>query len=156
MNTLEKGDKLPNFVLKDQNGIEHKSTDYLGKKIIIFFYPRANTPGCTAEVCDLRDNYEVLKEKGYNLIGVSGDNEKNQLKFHQKFELTFPLLADVDKELINSFGVWGKKKFMGKEFMGLIRSTFLLKKNNIIKEWRNVRVKGHAEEIYNFIKNYKL
>ena len=152
MNTLEKGDKLPNFVLKDQNGIEHKSTDYLGKKIIIFFYPRANTPGCTAEVCDLRDNYELLKVKGYNLIGVSGDNEKNQLKFHQKFELPFPLLADVDKELIKSFGVWGKKKFMGKEFMGLIRSTFLLKKNNIIKEWRNVRVNGHAEEIYNFLK----
>ena len=152
MNTLKKGDKLPIFALKDQNGIMHKSIDYQGKKIIIFFYPKANTPGCTAEVCDLRDNYEVLKNKGYNLLGVSADNEKSQLKFSQKFQLPFPLLADVDKELIKSFGVWGKKKFMGREFMGLIRSTFLLKDDKIIKEWRSVKVKDHAKEVLEFLK----
>ena len=152
MNTLKKGDKLPNFVLKDQNGIEHKSTDYLGKKIIIFFYPRANTPGCTAEVCDLRDNYEILKEKGYNLIGVSGDNEKNQLKFHQKFELPFPLLADVDKELIKSFGVWGKKKFMGKEYDGIHRMTFIINEKGIIDfVFDKVKTKEHSSQILDVI-----
>jgi len=152
MNTLKKGDKLPNFVLKDQNGIEHKSTDYLGKKIIIFFYPRANTPGCTAEVCDLRDNYEVLKGKGYNLIGVSGDNEKNQLKFHQKFELPFPLLADVDKELVKSFGIWGKKKFMGREYYGIHRMTFIINEKGIISfVFDKVKTKEHSSQILDVI-----
>ena len=117
MNNLKKGDKLPNFVLKDQNGIVHKNNDYLGKKIIIFFYPRANTPGCSAEVCDLRDNYEILKKKGYYLLGVSGDNENTHDEVSPKFELPFPLLADVNKELIKSFGVWGKKSLWERNTM---------------------------------------
>lgn len=152
MNNLKKGDKLPNFVLKDQNGIVHKNNDYLGKKIIIFFYPRANTPGCSAEVCDLRDNYEILKKKGYFLLGVSGDNENTQMKFHQKFELPFPLLADVDKELIKSFGVWGKKKFMGKEYDGIHRMTFLINEKGIIDfVFEKVKTKEHSNQILNVI-----
>ena len=152
MNTLKKGSKLPIFVLKDQNGIVHKSADYLGKKIIIFFYPRANTPGCTAEVCDLRDNYEIFKERGYNLLGVSGDNEKNQLKFHQKFELPFPLLVDTDKELIKSFGVWGKKKFMGREYEGIHRMTFIInEKGEVAFVFDKVKTKEHSDQILDVI-----
>ncbi len=152
MNTLKKGDKLPIFALKDQNGIMHKSIDYQGKKIIIFFYPKANTPGCTAEVCDLRDNYEVLKNKGYNLLGVSADNEKSQSKFSQKFQLPFPLLADVDKELIKSFGVWGKKKFMGREYDGIHRSTFIINEKGVVTFiFDKVKTKEHSNQILDVI-----
>ena len=152
MNTLKKGDKLPIFALKDQNGIMHKSIDYQGKKIIIFFYPKANTPGCTAEVCDLRDNYEVLKNKGYNLLGVSADNEKSQLKFSQKFQLPFPLLADVDKKLIKSFGVWGKKKFMGREYDGIHRSTFIINEKGVVTFiFDKVKTKDHSNQILDVI-----
>ena len=152
MNILKKGDKLPIFALKDQNGIMHKSLDYQGKKIIIFFYPKANTPGCTAEVCDLRDNYEVLKNKGYNLLGVSADNEKSQSKFSQKFQLPFPLLADVDKELIKSFGVWGKKKFMGREYDGIHRSTFIINEKGVVTFiFDKVKTKEHSNQILDVI-----
>ncbi len=152
MNTLKKGDKLPIFALKDQNGIMHKSIDYQGKKIIIFFYPKANTPGCTAEVCDLRDNYEVLKNKGYNLLGVSADSEKSQSKFSQKFQLPFPLLADVDKELIKSFGVWGKKKFMGREYDGIHRSTFIINEKGVVTFiFDKVKTKEHSNQILDVI-----
>ena len=152
MNTLKKGDKLPIFALKDQNGIMHKNIDYQGKKIIIFFYPKANTPGCTAEVCDLRDNYEVLKNKGYNLLGVSADNEKSQSKFSQKFQLPFPLLADVDKELIKSFGVWGKKKFMGREYDGIHRSTFIINEKGVVTFiFDKVKTKEHSNQILDVI-----
>ena len=148
MNTLKKGDKLPNFVLKDQNGIIHKSEEYLGKKMIIFFYPKANTPGCTAEVCDLKDNYKIFIEKGYNLIGVSGDNQKSQMKFHQKFQLPFPLLADVEKVMINAYGVWGPKKFRGKEYDGILRKTFLVDEEGIITRIIDkVKTKDHAAQI---------
>ena len=152
MNTLKKGDKLPNFVLKDQNGIIHKREDYLGKKIIIFFYPKANTPGCTAEVCDLRDNYEIFKQKGYNILGVSGDNQNSQMKFHQKFELPFPLLADEEKEVINAFGVWGLKKFMGREYDGIHRKTFLVDEDGVVAHVIDkVKTKDHAAQILELI-----
>ena len=152
MNTLKKGDKLPIFALKDQNGIMHKSIDYQGKKIIIFFYPKANTPGCSAEVCDLRDNYEVLKNKGYNLLGVSADNEKSQLKFSQKFQLPFPLLADVDKELIKSFGEKKKKKFMGREYDGIHRSTFIINEKGVVTFiFDKVKTKDHSNQILDVI-----
>ncbi|MFL2611311.1 MAG: thioredoxin-dependent thiol peroxidase [Flavobacteriaceae bacterium] len=152
MNTLKKGDKLPNFVLKDQNGIIHKSVDYAGKKLIIFFYPRANTPGCTSEVCDLRDNYEVFKEKGYHILGVSGDNQNAQMKFHKRFELPFPLLSDVDKELIKSFGVWGEKKFMGKEYEGIHRMSFIINEKGIISfVFEKVKTKDHSNQILEVI-----
>ena len=130
----------------------HKSFVFLGKIIIFFFFPKANTPGCTAEVCDLRDNYEVLKNKGYNLLGVSADNEKSQLKFSQKFQLPFPLLADVDKELIKSFGVWGKKKFMGREYDGIHRSTFIINEKGVVTFiFDKVKTKEHSNQILDVI-----
>ena len=152
MNTLKVGDKLPNFSLKDQNGTIRSDSDYVGKKIIIFFYPRANTPGCTAEVCNLRDNFKALSDKGYCLLGVSGDNQNGQMKFHQKFDLPFPLLADVNKELIKSFGVWGKKKFMGKEYDGIHRMTFIVNEKGLISYlFRSVKTKEHSEQILKVI-----
>ena len=152
MNSLKVGDKLPNFSLKDQSGLTHNNFDYVGKNLIIFFYPRANTPGCTAEVCNLRDNYEAFIKKGYSLLGVSGDNQNAQLKFHQKYELPFPLLADVDKDLINSFGVWGKKKFMGKEYDGIHRMTFVINDKGIISYiFQKVKTKEHSNQILDVI-----
>ena len=152
MNTLKVGDKLPNFSLKDQNGTIRNDSDYVGKKIIIFFYPRANTPGCTAEVCNLRDNFKALSDKGYCLLGVSGDNQNTQMKFHQKFDLPFPLLADFNKELIKSFGVWGKKKFMGKEYDGIHRMTFIINEKGVICYlFDKVKTKQHSDQILKII-----
>ena len=152
MNTLKVGDKLPNFSLKDQNGTIRNDSDYVGKKIIIFFYPRANTPGCTFEVCNLRDNFKALSDKGYYLLGVSGDNQNAQMKFHQKFDLPFPLLADVNKELIKSFGVWGKKKFMGKEYDGIHRMTFIINEKGVICYlFDKVKTKQHSDQILKII-----
>tara|TARA_B100000963_G_C22316004_1_gene532165 strand:- start:223 stop:681 length:459 start_codon:yes stop_codon:yes gene_type:complete len=152
MNTLKVGDKLPIFSLKDQNGKIHNSSDYIDKPLIIFFYPRANTPGCTAEVCNLRDNYKVFIKKGFNLLGVSGDNQEAQMKFHQKLNLPFPLLADYDKELVKSFGVWGEKKFMGKKYDGIHRMTFIIDKSGIIIHvFDKVKTKEHSSQILSFI-----
>ncbi len=152
MKTLKVGDKLPNFSLKDQNGVIHNSSDYIGKKLIVFFYPKANTPGCTAEVCDLRDNYKSFKERGYFLLGVSADNQNSQMKFHQKYDLPFSLLADLDKQLIRSFGVWGKKKFMGKEYEGIHRMTFIINKEGTIRYiFKKVKTKEHSNQILDVI-----
>lgn len=152
MNTLKIGDKLPNFSLKDQNGSIHNNSHYKGKKLIVFFYPRANTPGCTAEVCDLRDNYQILKERGYLLLGVSADNQKAQMKFHQNHNLPFPLLVDENKELIKCFGVWGKKKFMGKEYDGIHRMTFIFNNKGIISNiFEKVKTKEHSSQILEVI-----
>ena len=115
MNTLTVGDKAPNFEAKDNQGIVRKLSDYSGKKLVIFFYPKASTPGCTAEACNLRDHYQTFKAQGYEIIGVSADSEKRQQNFVLKHELPFPLLVDQDHNVINGFGVWGPKKFMGRE-----------------------------------------
>ena len=112
MNTLKEGDKVPNFTVNDQDGNPVSLTDYSGKKLVVFFYPAASTPGCTAEACNLRDNYKELQEAGYSLLGVSADTEKKQTNFRNKYEFPFPLLADTEKEVINAFGVWGPKKFI--------------------------------------------
>tara|TARA_B100001989_G_scaffold231359_1_gene189998 strand:- start:1226 stop:1684 length:459 start_codon:yes stop_codon:yes gene_type:complete len=152
MNTLKVGDKLPIFSLKDQDGSVHKNSHYNGKKLIVFFYPRANTSGCTAEVCDLRDNYQVLKDKGYSLLGVSADNQNAQMKFHQNNDLPFPLLVDENKELIKSFGVWGKKKFMGREYDGIHRMTFIVNEKGIISNvFEKVKTKEHSNQIISVI-----
>ncbi|MGB5668633.1 MAG: thioredoxin-dependent thiol peroxidase, partial [Maribacter sp.] len=116
MNTLKVGDKVPGFISKDQDGNEVKLSDYKGKKLIVFFYPKASTPGCTVEACNLRDNYKELKVQGFELLGVSADSEKRQANFRNKYELPFPLLADENHTVINIFGVWGHKKFMGREY----------------------------------------
>jgi len=148
MTTLKKGDKAPNFSGKDQDDFLHSLEDYKGKKLVVFFYPKANTPGCTAEACDWRDNYERFQANNYELIGVSADNKMAQFKFKDKFSFPFPLLADEDKSVIRAFGVWGPKKFMGKEYDGIHRTTFVIDENGIIEEViTDVKTKTHASQI---------
>ena len=148
MTTLQKGDNAPNFSAKDQDGNTHTLSDYKGKKLVVFFYPKANTPGCTAEACDLRDNFARFEANNYALLGVSADNAKAQGNFKNKYEFPFPLLADEDKAVIQAFGVWGPKKFMGKEYDGIHRTTFIIDENGIIEEViTSVKTKAHAEQI---------
>lgn len=148
MKTLQPGDKAPNFTVNDQDGNPISSTVYKGKKWIVFFYPKASTPGCTAEACNLRDNYEELQKQGYELLGVSADSEKRQSNFKNKYEFPFPLLADENKEVIEAFGVWGPKKFMGREFDGIHRMTFIINENGIIdRVIEKVKTKDHAAQI---------
>ena len=148
MTTLQPGDKAPNFSAKDQSGKDHSLSDYKGKKLVVFFYPKASTPGCTAEACNLRDNWETFRAQGYAILGVSADSQKRQQNFKEKYELPFPLLADEDKEVINAFGVWGPKKFMGKEYDGIHRTTFVIDENGMIKDViSKVKTKEHASQI---------
>lgn len=148
MNTLKVGDKVPSFSAKDQDGNTIKLEDYSGKKLIVFFYPKASTPGCTAEACNLRDNYKELQSEGYELLGVSADSEKRQAKFKEKYEFPFPLLADEDHTVINAFGVWGLKKFMGREYDGIHRKTFVVDGEGIVKKVIDkVKTKDHAAQL---------
>ena len=148
MLTLKIGDKAPSFVGIDQDGNEHKLQDYKGKKLVVFFYPKANTPGCNAEACNLRDNFEYFKNNNFELLGVSADNLKSQASFKNKFELPYPLIADVDKAVITAFGVWGPKKFMGKEYDGIHRTTFVIDENGVIENIiSDVKTKDHASQI---------
>lgn len=148
MTTLKQGDKAPNFSGFDQDGKAHQLADYKGKKLVVFFYPKASTPGCTAEACDLRDNFKIFEANNYALIGVSADSAKAQAKFIEKYHLPFPLLADEDKSVINAFGVWGPKKFMGKEYDGIHRTTFIIDEKGIIEEViEKVKTKDHASQI---------
>ena len=148
MTTFKNGDKAPQFSGLDQNGTSHTLADYKGKKLVVFFYPKASTPGCTAEACDLRDNFERFKANNYELLGVSADSAKAQAKFIEKYELPFPLLADEDKSVIQAFGVWGPKKFMGKEYDGIHRTTFVIDENGTIEEViSDVKTKAHAAQI---------
>lgn len=148
MNTLKEGDQVPNFTVNDQDGNPISISDYKGKKLVVFFYPAANTPGCTKEACNLRDNYAELQAQGYELLGVSADTEKKQLNFKNKFDFPFPLLADTEKEVINAFGVWGLKKFMGREYDGIHRKTFLIDEDGIVtRVIDKVVTKDHAAQI---------
>lgn len=148
MNTLKQGDAVPNFSAKDEQGNTISLSDYKGKKLVVFFYPKASTPGCTVEACNLRDNYAALQAQGYELLGVSADSEKKQANFKSKYEFPFPLLADEDKTVINTFGVWGPKKFMGKEYDGIHRMTFLIDENAIVERVIDkVKTKDHAAQI---------
>lgn len=148
MNTLKEGDKVPAFIAQDQDGNSISLSDYAGKKLIVFFYPRANTPGCTAEACNLRDNYEELQKQGYQLLGVSADSQTKQQNFKNKYEFPFPLLADEDHTVINTFGVWGPKKFMGKEYDGIHRKTFIIDEKGVLtKVIDKVKTKDHAAQI---------
>ena len=151
MTTLKAGDNAPQFEAKDQNGNTVRLSDYSGKKLVLFFYPKASTPGCTAEACNLSDNYQTFLAKGYDVLGVSADSAKRQTNFKNKYELPFPLLADEDKAVIEAFGVWGPKKFMGKEYDGIHRTTFVINENGIIEEViAKVKTKAHSEQILNF------
>ncbi|MFY8186916.1 MAG: thioredoxin-dependent thiol peroxidase [Flavobacterium sp.] len=148
MTTLQIGDKAPNFKALDQDGNVHQLQDYQGKKLVVFFYPKANTPGCTAEACDLRDHYAEFTSKNYALLGVSADAAKAQSNFKNKYEFPFPLLADEDKAVIQAFGVWGPKKFMGKTYDGIHRTTFVIDEQGIIeKVISDVKTKAHAAQI---------
>ncbi|MEM9362550.1 MAG: thioredoxin-dependent thiol peroxidase [Bacteroidota bacterium] len=150
MNMLKAGDKVPDFSSKDQDGNTINLEDYKGKKLVVFFYPRANTPGCTAEACNLRDNYSLLQEEGYELLGVSEDSQKKQASFKNKYDFPFPLLADEDHTVIETFGVWGPKKFMGKEYDGLHRTTFVIDEEGIIERViEKVKTKDHAAQLLN-------
>ena len=151
MNTLKIGDKVPNFSVTDQDGNTISMQDYQDKKIIVFFYPAASTPGCTAEACNLRDHYKDLQDKGYEIIGVSADTEKKQSNFRNKYEFPFPLLADTDKQVIEAFGVWGLKKFMGREYDGIHRKTFLVDKGVVTHVIDKVKTKTHALQILEII-----
>jgi peroxiredoxin Q/BCP len=148
MTTLKIGDKAPAFSALDQDGNNHQLSDYTGKKLVVFFYPKANTPGCTAEACDLSNNFETFKNNNYTLLGVSADSQKAQAKFKEKYDFPFPLLADENKEVIQAFGVWGPKKFMGKEYDGIHRTTFIINENGIIDNIiTDVKTKAHAAQI---------
>jgi peroxiredoxin Q/BCP len=145
---LKVGDSAPQFSVKDQDGNVINLNDFKGKKVVLFFYPKASTPGCTAEACNLRDNWEQFQEKGYQILGVSADTEKKQSNFKNKYELPFPLLADEDKEVIEAYGVWGPKKFMGKEYDGIHRTTFVIDEKGLIEEIiTKVKTKDHAAQI---------
>ena len=148
MTTLKIGDQAPQFSGVDQDGKSHQLADYKGKKLVVFFYPKANTPGCTMEACNLRDHYSLLKEKGYELLGVSADSVKKQESFKNKYQFPFPLLADENKVVINAFGVWGPKKFMGKAYDGIHRMTFLINENGVVERVIDkVKTKDHAAQI---------
>ena len=148
MKTLKEGDKVPEFSAKDQDGNTINLSDYSGKKLIVFFYPKANTPGCTAEACNLRDNYKALQDEGYELLGVSADSQKKQLNFKDKYDFPFPLLADEDHTVLNIFGVWGPKKFMGREYDGIHRKTFVInEEGTVTKVIDKVKTKDHAAQL---------
>ena len=145
---LKEGDKIPEIVVKNQFDKSVNLHDFIGKKLIIFFYPRASTPGCTAEACNLSDNYSRFQKAGYEILGVSADTVKKQLSFSNKYEFPYMLLADVDKQIIKSFGVWGPKKFQGREYEGIIRTTFIIDKNGFVKKIiTKVKTKDHTSQI---------
>ncbi|NIJ45552.1 peroxiredoxin Q/BCP [Wenyingzhuangia heitensis] len=148
MEMLKVGDKAPDFVAVDQNEKTVKLSDFAGKKLVVFFYPKASTPGCTVEACNLRDNYQTFLAQNYEVVGVSADSVKRQSNFANKQELPFSLLADEDKKVIEAFGVWGPKKFMGKEYDGIHRTTFVIDENGIIIEViAKVKTKEHTAQI---------
>lgn len=145
---LQVGDKLPEFSGVNQDEKTINSKDFLGKKLIIFFYPKANTPGCTAEACNLSDNFSKLKQEGYQLLGISADSLKRQKTFHEKFSFKYDLIADESREIIEKFGVWQLKKFMGREFMGIVRTTFIFDEQGVCtRVIDKVKTKEAAEQI---------
>ena len=148
MKTLQAGDRVPEFSVVDDRGNTQSLSAYKGQKLVVFFYPKANTPGCTAEACDLRDHYKELQDAGYALLGVSADSQKKQRNFSEKYSFPFPLLADEDKQVIEAFGVWGPKKFMGREYDGIHRMTFLIDENGVVERViEKVKTKAHAAQI---------
>ncbi len=146
------GDKAPEILGINENGEQIKLSDFTGKKLILYFYPKDNTSGCTAEACSLRDNYSNLRDKGYEVVGVSIDNEISHRKFIDKYQLPFSLIADTDKNLVNEMGVWGEKSMYGRKYMGTYRTTFIINENGIIEKIfypKEIKTKTHAEQILN-------
>lgn len=150
--SLKSGDKAPEFVSVDQNGKQIKLSDYKGKRLILYFYPKDNTPGCTAEACSLRDGYEQLGNLGYEVIGVSPDSEKSHQNFIKKHNLPFSLIADTNQDVANSYGVWGEKKMYGKSYMGILRTTFIIdEKGVIVHVISKVNTDEHVTQILELI-----
>jgi len=146
--SLKKGSKAPDFTANDQDGKLISLKDYKGKKIALYFYPKDNTPTCTEQACSLRDNIALLKKKGITVIGVSADSEKKHKNFEKKYSLPFTLIADTDQKIINDYGVWGLKKLFGREYMGIVRTTFLINEQGKIDHIIDkVEAKNHAEQI---------
>lgn len=145
---LKEGVKAPDFTAKDQNGNKVKLSDLKGQKVVLYFYPKDDTPGCTKEACSFRDANDVYAEKGIKVLGVSTDDEKSHQKFISKYELPFDLLADTDKKIVEKYGVWGEKSMYGKKYMGTLRKTFLVGEDGkIVKIFEKVNVSEHADEV---------
>jgi len=148
MTHLKEGDKAPEFSGVNEKGEEISLSDYQGQKLVLYFYPKDNTPGCTAEACNLRDHYEQLKKEGYAILGVSPDSERKHQNFIKKYNLPFPLIADTDKKIANKYGVWGEKQMYGRTYEGIFRTTFLIdEEGKIEKVFKKVKTKAHAEQI---------
>ncbi len=144
---LKEGDKAPDFNAKDQDGRDVKLSDFKGKRVVLYFYPKDDTPGCTKEACSFRDADDVFNAKGIKVLGVSTDNEKSHQKFISKYQLPFDLLADTEKKIVEAYGVWGEKSMYGKKYMGTIRKTFLIDNGKIVKIFDKVNVAEHADEV---------
>ncbi len=152
MAQLKTGDKAPNFTAKDQNGASVSLADFKGKTVILYFYPKDDTPGCTAEACSFRDNYQSLQGKGFEVIGVSTDDEKSHKKFESKYNLPFPLIADSDKTIVEAYGVWVEKNMYGKKYMGTARTTFLIDGDGIImKVIDKVDTKNSSQQVLDLL-----
>lgn len=144
------GDKAPEILGRNEKGEEIRLSDYKGRKVVLYFYPKDNTSGCTAEACSLRDNYSELRKAGYEIIGVSVDDEKSHRKFIEKNQLPFTLIADTDKKLVEQFGVWGEKSMYGRKYMGTFRTTFIINEEGIIERIispKEIKTKEHAQQI---------
>jgi thioredoxin-dependent peroxiredoxin len=150
MTTLKEGDKAPAFKSKDQNGKPISLADYKGKKVVLYFYPEDDTPTCTIQACNLRDNFALLKKQGFIVLGVSPDEEKKHKKFETKYNLPFTLITDPEHKIIDAYGVWGEKQMYGRTYMGLHRTTFLIDEKGIVKKiFLKPKSKQHTEEILN-------
>jgi peroxiredoxin Q/BCP len=146
---LKEGMKAPGFEGIDQNGKAVKLSDFAGKKVVLYFYPKDNTPGCTAEACNLRDNWNLFLKKGFVVIGVSPDSENSHNDFAGKYLLPFPLIADTSKKILNDYGVWGKKKMFGRSYLGVIRTTFIIDEKGIVEKIiTKVDTSGHTKQIF--------
>ena len=149
MAQLKEGMKAPAFEGTDQNGKMIRLSDYYGKKVVLYFYPKDNTPGCTAESCNLRDNYKSMQKEGFEVIGVSMDSEKSHKNFASKYSLPFPLIADTEKKIITDYGVWKEKSLYGKTFLGIARTTFIIDEKGVIEKIiSKVETKSHSEQIF--------
>lgn len=146
--TLKEGDPAPQFTGLDHNGIEVSLKDYAGKKLVLYFYPADDTPGCTAQACNLRDNFSTLKAQGYEVLGISPDDVESHSKFKNKYQLPFTLISDPDRKIIDAFGVWGEKQMFGNKYEGVLRTTFVIDENGMIERIiTKPKTKEHAEEI---------
>ncbi len=144
------GDKAPEVLGRDQDGREIKLSDFSGRKLVLYFYPKDSTPGCTSQACSLRDNYQRMLSKGYAVVGVSVQDEKSHKRFIEKYQLPFPLIADTEHRLVEAFGVWGEKKMAGRTYMGTLRTTFIINEEGIVEEMigpKQIKTKVHADQI---------